>query len=65
MKYYFKIPESGKSVDTIIFAKKDQIIELDFMTEWINVSSTFKELSTQPEFFLLNDDQTAMVVASQ
>ena len=35
MKYYFKIPRDGQDVDTIIFAKKDRIIELNFITEKI------------------------------
>ena len=66
MNFYFKIPKAGEeTVDSIIFAKKDCIIELNFQTEVIKYIAEFESISTQPEFFLLNDDQTAMVIASQ
>ena len=46
MKYYFKIPQDGENVDTIIFAKKNRIIELNFITEKIQTLAEFDALST-------------------
>ena len=65
MQFYFKIPEQGRETDSIIFAKKDCILLLNFLTEEIFYIAKFESISTQPEFFLLNDDQIAMVIASQ
>ena len=60
MQFYFKTEE------ILVFAKVDQVFEFHTKTLEVNTLKWYKnKISKQPEFFLLNDDQTSMVIASQ
>lgn len=69
MQFYFKLqdnPESFDPVDSIYFARIDQIFKLNFETEKINTECMFDEpFIRQPTFFLMDDDQVAAIAASQ
>lgn len=52
MEFHFKITKSGKEPTTIIFARTDAIIELDWDTEEVREISKFEvPLKRQSEFF--------------
>ena len=52
-------------MDTIIFAKIDEIFEMNFETGDIKTVYKFKvPFTRQPEFFSMNDEQTVYVAAS-
>lgn len=49
----------------MIFAKQQKIMEFNFDTEALTDLYIYEvPLSRQPEFFLMNDDQTVSIVAS-
>jgi hypothetical protein len=53
--FYFK-NDSGPKLNTIIFAKKECIFEMNFDTKKVSTIYKFKSpLLSQPEFFCIND----------
>ena len=65
MQFCFKNTKNGREVTTLIFAKQERLMEINFLTEKITDVVRFDvPLSRQPEFFLMNDDQTVSIIAS-
>jgi len=66
MQFYFKNSKSpGKDPNEIIFAKQDRLFSINIETEEITTIVKYVEpLTRQPEFFTMNDDQSASVIAS-
>ena len=63
MKFLFKIHDDLSEPNTLIFAKKDCIFEYNVLTDNINVLCIYDiNLNREPEFFLMNDDQSTMIV---
>ena len=55
MNFHFRL-ETGVNRTHLLFAKIDQIFELDFMTGEVNtVYKIQTPLKAQPQFFKLND----------
>ena len=66
MQFVFKITKGKRDPSTLIFAKMDQLMELNFDTEVTSVLYEYEvPLSRQPNFFLMSDDQTICIMASQ
>jgi hypothetical protein len=66
MQYHFKIAKGGKDPTHLIFARQEKIFTLDFNTEAVHTLCEFEQpLTRQPEFFLMNDDQSVSIIASQ
>ena len=65
MQYIFKKTTFGQQPDTIIFAKYDEIFELNFETEEFTQIFKYKEpMFGQPEFFVCDPEQDIFVIAS-
>lgn len=65
MQFIFKIMKYNREPDTLIFARQDKIILLNFMTEQIYDLAVFDmPLLSQPEFFLMTDDQDIAIIAT-
>ena len=65
MQFKFKIQKNGKESNALIFAKQDRIMELNFDTVQCKDVYIYEiPLTRQPEFFLMNDDQTVSIIAS-
>ena len=65
MQFCFKNTKNGREVTSLIFAKQERLMEINFLTEKITDVVIFDvPLSRQPEFFLMNDDQTVSIIAS-
>ena len=65
MEFHFKITKNGKEPTTLIFARTDAIIELNWETEIVDSVASFEvPLSRQSEYFQMNDDQTVAIIAS-
>ena len=65
MQYIFKKTAFGQQPDTIIFAKYDEIFELNFETEEFTQIFKYKEpMFGQPEFFVCDPEQEIFVIAS-
>lgn len=57
MQFLFKNTKYDRDPDTLIFARQDKIIQLNFMSESIHDLAVFDmPLTSQPEFFLMTDD---------
>lgn len=66
MQFHFRNTKNGREFSTLIFAKYDRLLEFDFINERVKDIVIFEiPLTRQPEFFLMNDDQTVSIVASQ
>ena len=66
MQYYFKRTKNGKELNSLIFAKQDKLITLNFETEVVTDLYIYEaELQRQPSFFKMNTDQTVFITASQ
>lgn len=56
MQFYFKKASPGKEPDSLIFAKKDIIFEMNFNTEVITTLHTMAAFcKLQPQYFVTND----------
>ena len=65
MQFHFRNTKNGREFSTLIFAKYDRLLELDFINERVKEIVIFQvPLTRQPEFFLMNDDQTVSIIAS-
>lgn len=65
MQYMFKNPLPGETINSIIFAKKESIFEINFDTEEIVTLYKFsKAFSIQPSYFIANQNQDIFTVAS-
>ena len=65
MQFTFKNTKYEREPDTLVFAKKDKIIELNIWTERVQVMAEFDTpLTMQPTFFLLTQDQSIAIIAS-
>ena len=63
MNFHFKI--SDGPTNTILFAKYDSIIELNFETHDVHTMYQFKyPLRRQPQFFKTNSDQSIFLLSS-
>ena len=66
MQYYFKNAVGGGPPDSLIFAKKDIVFELNFETEAITTIHTMGAFcKLQPQYFVTNDTQDIYLIASQ
>lgn len=63
---HFKASDKvGYKPKSLIFANSKKIYELNYESEKLNDILKFKEpISGLPEFFKMNDDQTAAIVGS-
>lgn len=65
MQFYFALTKNSRDPTSLIFAKKDRLIEFNFECEQIKTIYEFEvPLTKQPEFFQMNDKQTISIVAS-
>jgi hypothetical protein len=66
MQFHFRNTKNRREFSTLIFAKYDRLLEFDFINERVKEIVIFQvPLTRQPEFFLMNDDQTVSIIASQ
>ena len=67
MDFHFK--KGGSSLTTkevLIFSKRDQIFELNFMTLELKTTYVYRNaLEYQPQFFCVNNEQNVMISASR
>lgn len=65
MSFSFKKVRRDSAPNTLIFAKEDSLIELNFETEEVKEIIRFMlPLDNQPEFFKMSDNQNYGVVAN-
>ena len=65
MQFIFRLTKNGREPKSLIFAKQDSLIEVNFETDEIRELLMYKvALTKQPEFFLMNNDQTVSIIAS-
>lgn len=65
MQYMFKNPVPGEDYTTLIFAKKEIIFELNFITEESKeIYRLSKPFTIQPSYFVSNQTQDIFTVAS-
>ena len=64
MQFYFK-SNSDSTHTCITFAKKDKIFDFNYMTAELHDICVFpKMLNRQPDFFMMNTEQTVSIIAS-
>lgn len=65
MQFAFKNTKYEREPDTLVFAKKERIIEINIWTEQVQDLAKFDTpLTRQPAFFLLTSDQSIAIIAS-
>ena len=66
MRFLFRLTKQGREPLKLIFAKQDSLIELNFETDEVRELLIFQvPLTKQPEFFVMSNDQTISMIASQ
>jgi hypothetical protein len=64
LQFHFRV-KPGKTRDELIFAKKDQIIVINFETEQVRQLYKYKDpLTRQPSYFQMNENQNIIVIST-